>query len=225
MLPRLLQRHRSRRGDRGASLTESAAVTTLVAGVLLTVMQASPSNLVNDGVREMTCLVYGPACEGETWTEHDRPDMPEQASGMPFGDVDYSDIDFGTVAGNAPISDHYRNVLHPNMIRTLDAIISTFPIPYGYGCLREGDPGDHGSGRACDFMVAPGGHPTPENRAIGQAISDFAVANAQELGVQYVIWEQRIWNINRASEGWRLMGDRGDPTQNHFDHPHVSVQP
>lgn len=39
----------------------------------------------------------------------------------------------------------------------------------------------------------------------------------------YVIWRQRIISTDRKGEGWRLMPDRGSPTDNHMDHVHVSI--
>ncbi|MEP7157788.1 MAG: SH3 domain-containing protein, partial [Chloroflexota bacterium] len=36
-------------------------------------------------------------------------------------------------------------------------------------------------------------------------------------------WSQRIWSVQRSSEGWRPMADRGSTTANHYDHVHVSV--
>jgi hypothetical protein len=111
------------------------------------------------------------------------------------------------------------------MQRLLDELIRLFGRGQGVGCYRPGDPQDHGRGRACDFMMSTAGqHPSPEMRTHGQAMADWLVANAASRGVQYVIWEQRIWNIDRAREGWRRMEDRGSITQNHFDHVHVSVQ-
>jgi hypothetical protein len=38
-----------------------------------------------------------------------------------------------------------------------------------------------------------------------------------------VIWSQHIWTVQRSSEGWRAMPDRGSTTANHYDHVHVSV--
>jgi hypothetical protein len=38
-----------------------------------------------------------------------------------------------------------------------------------------------------------------------------------------VIYHQQIWTVQRSSEGWRSMSDRGSPTANHMDHVHVSV--
>ena len=51
----------------------------------------------------------------------------------------------------------------------------------------------------------------------------WIAANHKQLGVRYIIWRQRIWNVERASEGWRSMSDRGNPTANHYDHLHVST--
>lgn len=114
----------------------------------------------------------------------------------------------------------------PTMQSVLDAIVARFGRGHGIGCFRDGyDAQDHGKGKACDFMVSTGGNPpTEEMRAHGQAMADWLVANAADLGVQYVIWEQRIWNISLASQGWRPMSDRGGITANHYDHVHVSVQ-
>ena len=43
------------------------------------------------------------------------------------------------------------------------------------------------------------------------------------LDINYVVWRQQIWNIQRAGEGWRFMADRGDDSANHINHVHISV--
>jgi hypothetical protein len=40
------------------------------------------------------------------------------------------------------------------------------------------------------------------------------------LGVEYVIWEQRI--LTSPTGAWKAMADRGSATANHMDHPHVN---
>jgi hypothetical protein len=80
------------------------------------------------------------------------------------------------------------------------------------------DPGGHPSGLAADFMVY-------DDRAKGDAIAAYLITHARRLSVDYVIWRQRIWSADRAAEGWRVMPDRGSPTENHEDHPHVNVTP
>ena len=48
-------------------------------------------------------------------------------------------------------------------------------------------------------------------------------AERQELGIEYVIWNQQIWNIQRDAEGWRYMADRGGDSANHKNHVHITV--
>ncbi|MCW2884161.1 MAG: hypothetical protein JWL58_1023 [Streptosporangiaceae bacterium] len=101
----------------------------------------------------------------------------------------------------------------------VDSRFGPFPV---IGCLRPGDPQDHGTGRACDFMESTGGvMPTADRIAHGTQVAAWVIANASRLGVKYVIWRQRIYDMR--SPGWRAMSDRGGITANHFDHVHVSV--
>lgn len=84
------------------------------------------------------------------------------------------------------------------------------------GGFRAGDM-DHGKGLALDFM-------TYQDTATGNRLAAYLQANAEQLSVKYVIWQQRIWNAGyRADEGWRPMADRGSTTQNHMDHVHLSL--
>lgn len=72
-------------------------------------------------------------------------------------------------------------------------------------------------GLAADFMVY-------SDSAKGDAIAQYVIDNAARLGVEYVIWEQRIagtW----TGWAWQGMEDRGSPTANHMDHPHVAFLP
>ncbi|MBB6120653.1 hypothetical protein [Nocardiopsis algeriensis] len=63
--------------DRGAGFVETAAVTLLVAAVMVAVYQLELSSTFNEGVRQMVCLVEGPECGEETWVDADRPEAPE----------------------------------------------------------------------------------------------------------------------------------------------------
>lgn len=102
--------------------------------------------------------------------------------------------------------------LSPNGQRVYSAVRAAFGLT-NIGGYRAGDWGDHGTGHAADIMVP--------NFATGDAVAAFVQANAAALGVKYVIWKQAIWFP--GSSGWRGMEDRGSPTQNHYDHVHVSV--
>ncbi|WP_329520909.1 coiled-coil domain-containing protein [Spirillospora sp. NBC_01491] len=111
----------------------------------------------------------------------------------------------------------------PRMRTAMLAIDGKFgPFPT-IGCSRPGDPQDHGTGTACDFMESTGGNmPSASAKAHGDAVANYVIANASRLGIKYVIWRQRIYDM-RGSGAWKAMEDRGSVTQNHFDHVHVSV--
>lgn len=104
--------------------------------------------------------------------------------------------------------------LTSNAISVHRAVCAEFPEVTAYGGLRPGDGGEHGTGQALDIMITG---------STGDAIADFVRANAGALGVSEVLWSQHIWTVQRASEGWRPMEDRGSVTANHYDHVHVTV--
>jgi hypothetical protein len=97
------------------------------------------------------------------------------------------------------------------------------PFP-AIGCYRPESSGEHPLGRACDFMLSSGGvMPSGPWVQRGYAIAAWAQANASRLGIMYIIYRQRIWDVRMASSGWVPMADRGSITANHFDHVHISV--
>lgn len=100
-------------------------------------------------------------------------------------------------------------------------VMQNFPMPYGVGCLRPGDPGEHGKGRACDFMISRG-MATGAELARGDDLAAWLIRNGDRLGIMYIIWKQRYYDI-RSRRGWAPMSDRGGVTANHWDHVHVSV--
>lgn len=103
-----------------------------------------------------------------------------------------------------------------------DEIKERFDLSFPVGCYRPGTSGEHPLGRACDFMLSSGGTmPSREQLALGDRIAEWAIANADKLGVKYVIYKQRIYNM--SFPGWRAMADRGSITQNHWDHVHISM--
>ena len=103
---------------------------------------------------------------------------------------------------------------------TIDIELGPFPT---IGCFRGGvDAQDHAAGTACDFMVSTGGSmPSANGQAQGDRTAQYAISNASRLGVKYVIWRQRIYDMR--SPGWRAMENRGGVTANHYDHVHISV--
>ncbi|MEU0517070.1 hypothetical protein [Streptosporangium sp. NPDC006007] len=113
--------------------------------------------------------------------------------------------------------------LTPRTVAMRNLVMQTFPMPYGVGCLRPGDPGEHGSGRACDFMMSGGGRmPAPDAKERGDRLAQWAIDNGPRLGIMYIIWQQRYYDV-RTGAGWRMMSDRGGITANHYDHVHISM--
>ena len=83
------------------------------------------------------------------------------------------------------------------------------------------DPNGHPAGLALDMMIDD----IPDGKATGDRLAKYLQDNAEALGVDYIIWYQRVWVSSRAEQGWRLMEDRGSITQNHMDHVHVNIKP
>ncbi len=125
-----------------------------------------------------------------------------------------------TVTGgisSAPCADGsaVEDGLVPDTIRVHRAVCALFPGVDSYGGVRSGDSGEHGSGQALDIMLS--------DSSLGDDVAAWVRDHASELGVSEVIWEQKIWTVQRSSEGWRPMEDRGSATANHYDHVHVTT--
>ena len=112
----------------------------------------------------------------------------------------------------------------PRMREVRDEVDRRFG-PFGaIGCYRPGSDGEHPLGRACDFMLSSGGVvPAGSSIQKGYDIAAWAQANASRLGIMYIIYRQRIWDVRMASSGWVPMENRGSITANHYDHVHISV--
>ncbi|HEU4546530.1 MAG TPA: SH3 domain-containing protein, partial [Microlunatus sp.] len=93
-----------------------------------------------------------------------------------------------------------------------DVVCANWPEVTSYGTWRND--GEHGQGRAIDIMVSG---------ETGWEIANFLRANYAALGIEYIIFSQQMWSVERSGEGWRGMSDRGSATANHYDHVHVSV--
>lgn len=124
-------------------------------------------------------------------------DVPAQVSGSP-----------------CPAGSGVESGLTSATIATYRAVCAAFP-GLTYGGVRPGDPGEHGTGRALDIMV---------RGATGDRVAAYLQQNAARLGVDNVIWEQRIWFAGDPADRWKAMEDRGSETANHFDHVHVGTR-
>jgi uncharacterized protein YgiM (DUF1202 family) len=111
--------------------------------------------------------------------------------------------------------------LRPNAIKVHRAARAKFPQITTYYTVRPGIFTDHSTGRALDLMIP--NYSSASGKALGYQVAAWAKANARDLGINYVIWNQHIWNITRDSEGWRYMADRGGDSANHKNHVHITV--
>lgn len=129
-----------------------------------------------------------------------------------------------TVDG-CPASDRPAEAaLTPDAIRVARCIIATFGVT-DIGGTRPGPANsDHTTGRAVDIMIHQ--WRTAGGNNLGWDIAQWARTNAYRLGVHYIIFDKRIWNVQRDAEGWRTYtryGPHPNPTLGHLDHVHISV--
>lgn len=89
------------------------------------------------------------------------------------------------------------------------------------GVNRAGE-STHNDGRAIDVFFRP---VTEENRRQGWLLAHWLVAHAEDLDVQYVIFDDRVWSA-RSSRGlwWDYDAPApGNEILRHLDHVHVDV--
>jgi uncharacterized protein YraI len=120
----------------------------------------------------------------------------------------------GISGAPCPSGSSVEDGLTPDAIRVHRAVCHRYPQVTSFLGVRTSS-GYHGEGRALDCMIS--------NSTVGWDLAKWVRANASRLGAMEVIYRQQIWTVQRSSEGWRPMEDRGSPTANHMDHVHVSV--
>jgi hypothetical protein len=107
----------------------------------------------------------------------------------------------------------------PQTQAAANAVVSNVPgaggITLGGTRASATDPNGHPSGRALDYMVL-------SDTALGEAIIAYHIAHWDELGVEYIIYKQRM--LSSPNGSWVGMEDRGSPTANHMDHVHVNYR-
>lgn len=106
-------------------------------------------------------------------------------------------------------------LLTPRASAMKNLLASMFPGLEVGGYRQPDGYNEHSSGEALDIMIG-------ENAALGTQINKFLLDNAQAFGLQYTLFNQAQWK-----PGGQItpMEDRGDPTQNHFDHIHGRFLP
>jgi hypothetical protein len=129
----------------------------------------------------------------------------------PVNQVSYTPGNVGNPAGAVPGggggSPDADNIL-PSSRSLYDSLMEEHPGAE-IGGYRVDSYGEHARG-ALDFMTT--------DDAVATRVREKAFA----AGAPYVIWKQQQWNADGSVSG---MEDRGDPTQNHFDHVHIAPLP
>jgi hypothetical protein len=124
----------------------------------------------------------------------------------------------GTAATEVAKITNTLGPVQPKTQAAANAIVSNVPgadaITIGGTRPDATEPNGHPAGLALDFMVQ-------SNTALGQAIVQYCIAHWSQLGLSYVIYQQRI--LMSPNGAWQAMEDRGSPTANHMDHVHVNL--
>jgi len=104
------------------------------------------------------------------------------------------------------------NRVKPHVRAAAAEIASRFGISNigGFATTGHISDSDHYKGLAIDVMTA----------TQGQAVADWAQANAKRLSITYIIWNRHIWD-SRDGKGW--VPYHG--TSPHTDHVHISFYP
>ena len=172
-----------------------------VVGVVRAGTKLSVTDTVTDGFRYVSYHDKGRWVKNEYLSDH-KPAAESASGGGGFS------------SAPCPSGSSVESGLTPDAIRVHRAVCHRYPqVKTFFGKRASG--GYHGQGRALDCMIS--------DSTVGWDIAHWVRANAKRLGASEVIYRQHIWTVQRSSEGWRSMSDRGSPTANHMDHVHVSV--
>ncbi|MHA7240517.1 hypothetical protein [Arthrobacter sp. TMS1-12-1] len=134
----------------------------------------------------------------------------------------------GSAAGDLPVQALTASGLTPRAERVREALTGVFGdqslggfAPGGVG-QGHGAESTHYDGRAIDVFFRP---VTDENRRAGWLVAHWLVAHAEDLDIQYVIFDDRFWSDHSTRTQW---GDYDAPEPadeilRHRDHVHVDV--
>lgn len=80
----------------------------------------------------------------------------------------------------------------------------------------------HYEGRAIDIFFRP---VSEENRRDGWMLAHWLVAHAEDLDIQYVIFDDQVWSARSSRGQWQdyRASDPGNEILRHLDHVHVDV--
>jgi hypothetical protein len=141
------------------------------------------------------------------------------AAAAAAAEADTATASASTVATAVAEISNSAGAVRPQARAAADAVVSNIPgvagITIGGTRSSAADPGGHPSGLALDYMVL-------SNAALGDEVVAYHVAHWDELGVEYIIWQQRM--LSSPGGSWTQMENRGSATANHMDHVHVNYR-
>lgn len=110
--------------------------------------------------------------------------------------------------------------LKRDAIATKHAVSEAFPQIEHIGGLRPDPLHGHDEGLALDILI-PGDPTSGEGIALGDAIRDFLLTRADELGIDRLLWRQHVYRADGTSQP---MEPRGSDVTNHVTHVHVTTK-
>ena len=149
--------------------------------------------------------------------------IPHQVAGLPSRPGPYqASVSSGFIPGGSilpqGIAAGSEAGLRSSTIRGRRALLAAFPFLQEVGGYRQDSLKWHPNGQALDPMIPASLRFTPQGYALGDSITQWALQNAGDLGVEHVIWNKKIYYPDGRSENMRVTGDK---TQDHEDHPHI----
>ncbi|WP_179469144.1 hypothetical protein [Mycolicibacterium vinylchloridicum] len=97
-------------------------------------------------------------------------------------------------------------------------ISAYFPEIHSIGGVRPDYLKWHPNGQAIDVMIP--NYQSPEGKELGDRIAAFALANADRLSLNHVIWRRIMYDKNGKPF---LMGNLGSDDANHYTHVHIAT--
>lgn len=97
-------------------------------------------------------------------------------------------------------------------------ISAYFPEIHNIGGVRPDYLKWHPNGQAIDVMIP--NYQTPEGKELGDRIAAFALANADRLALNHVIWRRIIYDHTGKPA---LMSNLGGDDANHYTHVHIAT--
>ena len=130
-----------------------------------------------------------------------------------------SDVQLGECPATGSAAE---NGLTRDALLVLRCAKAKFPALVDFGGTRPDPLPDHPSGRAVDVMIPD--YRSSEGKAFGWQVAHWLKDHRTQLGIHYLIFDAKIWSVDRDREGWRAYSPGSiNASSLHRNHVHVSV--